>query len=406
MTNHILLSMQILLNLFVLLAVALLLGWACRRIHLPALIGEIGAGIILGPTLFSHPTDAATLHRWLLMADGLPPSLRVIIGAASIILLFYYGTTMRLDRLPKRLAVLKFAAWSVTVPVLIGTAVGFISLLPSPTSSLATAAILAVLFAISALPVIVRIFHDLHIHHSQFGATIIAVASVTDVICWMLLSLVLVFFAPNTNQQNIWAFVACYGLLLAGFFVLRHILRFLSQRYQPLITKDAAVLGVVAVSIFGGGWLARQVGIDMAIVSFLVGVMVARYCALAGRSVTWVRRLALWICGPIFFSSVGLRTNFALNFQLGTVITVIGIAYLSKTAAGWWGSRSLGWSYRLRLAAGVALSARGAMDIIIATIALETALISPVVFEAFVIMAIVTSITTYLVRPIARVFLE
>lgn len=394
--------MQDLLNLAVILAIALLLGWACRRVHLPTLIGEIGAGLILGPTLLGRLVDGHFARAWLPLSYGLPTSFNVVIGAASTILLFYYGTTIWTRQLPGRRAIVSFVAWSVTVPAFFGVIIGISALLPSPISRSSTAAIMAVLFAISALPVIVRVFHDLDLHRSHFGTTIIAVASITDILCWIMLSLFMGYFAPNIARQSLWNFFIFCGVLLLGFLALRRVFAWFEKRSQQRVVDDAKVLGIVTIAILGGGWLAHRVGVHYAMVAFLVGVTVAQFVHLTPGTAVGIRRLALWVCGPIFFSSVGLRTDYAANFQLRTVILVIGVAYLTKMIAGWWGARSIGWPPRLRVVAGIALSARGAMDIIIATIALESALISPAVFEAFVVMAILTSLTTYLIRPILR----
>lgn len=390
------------MNLALILAVAIVLGRTCRKIHLPALIGEIGAGIVLGPTILGHLSNKGLAHTWLPLAIDLTPTIQSFVSFASAILLFYYGTTIVTKQLPGRRAVLKFAAWSVAIPILFGVVVGLSALHPSPISRLATALTFAVMFAISALPVIVRVFHDLDIHQTRFGTTIIAVASITDLLCWIMLSIVLGYFAPHTVRQSTWIFLTIYLLLLLGFIVLYRIFVWVERRHQQRATHDISSLGIALVAVLVGSWLAQRVGISGVIIAFLVGVTLVQSTSVSPGIVTWIRRLAVWVCGPIFFSIVGLKIDYAKNFQVGTVTLVIGLAYLTKMIAGWWGARSVGWPPRLRIAAGIALSARGAMDIIVATIALESALISPAIFEAFVVMAIITSITTYLVKPILQ----
>lgn len=386
----------------IVLVTAVIFGFVCRRLHLPALIGEIGAGILLGPTVFTHIATFPQILTWLTQIQERAAVFHPILKIVSIILLFYYGTIVRLNHLPTRRNILQMVGWSLFIPAIFGVAIGLIQIFPTPANRLVTGLILAVLLAVSALPVIARIFLDLGIHQSRFGTTIIAVASINDLVCWIALSLILGYFGPTVRPLNFVRLVIIYSLLFLVFAFLKQALIWLRKRKVHQRLNDLGSVVGISIIVIAGGLLAQQVGIDWAVMAFFVGVMFGSLGQLSSFSTTWLRRIALWICSPIYFASVGLRTDYFQNFNLRIVVIIIVVAYLSKIISGWLGARALGWPVKLRWAAGISLSARGAMDIIMATIVLASGFISATIFEAFVIMAVVTSLTTYSIRPLVR----
>ena len=397
---------QLLVQLGIMLIAGRLFAELARSINQPAVVGEILAGIILGPTILGtlHPDSFAYLFP---SSGGSGIVLTGFVQIAVVMLLFIAGLEVDLH------IVLQQGRQAVTTSILgliVPFGLGFVFPYYFPEffgiididERLAFALFMGTAMAISALPVIVRILMDLNMFRSRMGLLVVASAMVDDVIGWMIFSVILSMIGQGTGMP-IWKTV----LLTLGFaaFTLT-IGRGLLNRVLPWVNKKLAwpggVLSLSLALCFLAAAFTEYIGIHAVFGAFIVGVALGDSEHFSERAKEIVHQFINNIFAPLFFVSTGLRVNFLTNFDGVLTLVIILIAFLGKVAGAGFGARLGGFSVRESFAAGFGLNARGAMGIILGLIGLESGLISEEVFVSLVVMALFTSITS---GPMMRISL-
>jgi Kef-type K+ transport system membrane component KefB len=248
--------------------------------------------------------------------------------------------------------------------------------------------------AISALPVIVRIMMDLKLFKTRIGMLVVASAMVDDIVGWIIFSVVLSMIGKGGEMS-----VGSTLLLTVGFaaFMLT-IGRGLLNRLLPWVNKKLAWPGgLLALSLslcFAGAAFTEFIGIHAVFGAFIVGIALGDSEHMNERAKEIVHQFINNIFAPLFFVAIGLRVNFLVNFDFWLTLVIILIAFAGKIIGAGGGTRLGGFTWRESLAAGFGMNARGAMEIILGTVALENGLINEKIFVSLVIMAIVTSMTS------------
>jgi Kef-type K+ transport system membrane component KefB len=385
------------LQLSVILLSALCFGQIARRLHQPVVLGELVGGIVLGPTIFG--AFAPTWYIWLFPGVGAPPMAReAVIKIGMLFFLFIAGLEVKIAHLQRQ-------GWSTALTSILGIIVpfgcGFAAVLVFPTLWGPQAHTQTVMFgmfigaalSISALPVIARILTDLGLLNQELGTVVMVTATINDLIGWSLFAVILSLLVPeDLPVRSVWFTLSTVG----GFFVLalglgklgsRPVLRWLRGH----LPWPGSFIAVIAVVVLLAATLAEAVGIHAFFGTFLVGVGLAQTAEEQHQVYEPIRQLAVSFFAPIYFVSIGLQADFAQHFDLILVFFVILIACLGKIGGASLGARLSGTPLRNALAIGFALNARGAMEIILASIALTYELIDQRVFVALVIMALATS---------------
>lgn len=386
------------LGISAMLAVALLLGHVMRRLHLPGVAGELLGGILLGPTVFE--ALAPEWYAWLFPATSTASLSRdAVIKLGLLFFLFSAGLQVNLAHLRQR--GLSIAATSISgIVVPFGLGLGSALLLPNLWGFQATgntwlfALFLGTALSISALPVIARILMDLDLMQRPLGVVVIAAATLDDLIGWALFVVILGNFVPAGQPgRSLWVTL---GLVLAfsalalsiGRWPGRHALRW-SQSHLPW---PSGFIGVTAILVLIAAAAAEAVGIHAIFGAFLIGVALAQSSEEHKQAHQVVSQFVRSFFAPLYFVSVGLQADFAANFDLRLVLLTLFVACIGKI-----GGVSLGaWLGRLppreALAVGFGMNARGAMGMILASVALEYELIDGRIFVSLIVMALVTSI--------------
>jgi Kef-type K+ transport system membrane component KefB len=387
-----------LLQIAVMLAVARLGGWLMRRIRQPAVLGELLGGIVLGPTVFSRLVPGA--YAWLFPNEGVVALARdTLITFGMLFFLFEAGLEVNLAmvrRLRWRIAWTSVAG--IALPFALGC--GLVLFWPGPwgpgaQSHASTFALfVGAALSISALPVIARILMDLDLLTKDLGVVVISAATVNDLIGWSLFAIVLSTFVPNgLHSRGMGATLA----LTVGFYVLvlgigRWVVRRAASWVQDHPSQRGIVTETVLVPVLLASAAAEFIGVHAFLGAFLVGVAASENlperdpACVGGQS-----QFALRFFAPIYFVSVGLKADFAVHFDLLLVSIVFVVATVGKVCGGVIGARLGGMPLREAWATGFAMNARGAMEIILASVALQHGLIDQRVFVALFTMAVVTS---------------
>ncbi len=396
------------LSLALLIGVARLLGEIARRFHQPAILGELLAGVLLGPTVFGQ--IAPQWQAFLFPTSGANAIVLQGIGSLAIVL-FMLVSGMEVDLS----AVWKQGRAAITIGTL-GTivpfATGVIAAVVAPLAfgrqegadPMIFALFLATAMAISALPVIAKTLMDLDLYRTDLGMVVISAAIFNDLIGWTIFAIILGMMGTHAAgfsvPMTIVLTLAYAGLILTvGRWLMHRILPFL----QAYTHSPGGVLGFAATAALCGAALTEWIGVHAIFGAFLVGVALGDSTHLQERTRVIVDQFVSFIFAPLFFATLGLKMNFIAELQPGLVLSIVFLACVGKLIGATWGARWGGFAARDSWAIGFAMNARGAMEIILGTLALNAGIIEKPLFVALVVMAIFTSaISGPLMRRILR----
>ncbi len=387
------------LELLALLAVARALGGLLRRIGQPAVIGELAAGLVLGPSVLG--AFAPDAQQWLFPADPVQRSLLAgpaWIGVFLLLVLTGLETDLALVRRLGR-GVAYVATGSLLIPLFAGIDLGFYlpdAFVPETAPRGIFALFLGTAFGISALPVISKILSDLDLMRRNVAQMLIAAAMADDVVGWVLLGVVAGLAQSGSLEAGALA-VRLGGLAL--FLVLAFTL---GQRAVDATLRSVRVRGgglsgslttVLLVAVFAGA-LTHALGLEAIFGAFIAGIVLGRSRFHDTEVFAHLDGVTRAFFAPLFFATAGLRVDLALLADpeiLAWGLLVIAAATATKFAGAWLGGRLAGLPRREALALGAGLNARGAVQIAVAAVGLSLGVLNAHSYTVVVLMAITTS---------------
>ena len=389
---------HLLIQLSVMLIMARLFAEVLRKLNQPGVIGEILAGILLGPTVLGmiKPDWFEALYPVGAVSGVI---LSGFVQVAVIMLLFIAGLEVDLH------IVWQQGRQAITTSLfglIIPFSVGFVFPYFFPqffgiadlNGRLIFALFMGTAMAITALPVIVRILMDINLFKSRMGLLVVASAMVDDLVGWLIFSVILGLIGKSGSMPLINTIILTIGFAVFMLTIGRGML----NRVLPWVNKKLAwpggVLSLSLALCFLAAAFTEWIGIHAIFGAFIMGVALGDSEHFSERAKEIVHQFINNIFAPLFFVSIGLRVNFILNFDLGLTLIILAIAFVGKIVGSGLGTRLGGFSWKESLAAGFGMNARGAMEIILGIIALENGLINEKVFVSLVIMALVTSMTS------------
>jgi len=390
-------ALVFLLSLAVLLSAARLLGEISRRLGFPLVFGELASGILLGPTVLGRAWPGG--QHWLF--PGGPPQtmLTGYTDVAVVLLLVVAGLEVNLGIVRRRgRSALLTSIMGIAMPLAGGVLLGVLlpdSDLVRPDHRTLFALFMGVALSISALPVIAKTLLDLGLFKTEVGLLVMAAAMINDLVGWLAFSVLL---GPmQGGSVNFGTVLRTVGLTF-GFVALSLLLgrpllgRLIAKLQADHHSGPRRVLSLVILCALFGASFTQWVGIHAVFGGFIVGVVVGDTPLLKERTRVIVHEFVTNIFAPVFFASLGLRADFVASFDLRLCVLVLVIASTAKIVGCTLGSRAGGLRWRPAAAVGFGLNARGAMEIILALLALEAGLLREQVFVALVVMALATSL--------------
>lgn len=385
------------LGLGVMLAATLVLGKGLLRLGLPLLVGELIGGVVIGPTVLGALFPA--VHAALFPATGAAAVARDgVIQFGLVMFLFVAGLEVDLGTLAGRKRTVALTSLlGVSVPFAVGVA----SVLLWPDlwqmgggqGFWVGPLFVGTILSISAIPVIARILIDLNLIGTSFGALVLAAATLDDLIGWTLFGIILSQFGISGRPETSWwvnlALVAALAavILSIGTEGGRRVLKWITH----VVDKSKSYVPLMVIVVLLAAACAEAIGTHAIFGAFLVGVAVARSWEPRRQAYAALRGITLEVFVPLYLVSIGLRTNFAANFDPLLVGVVLAVATAGKLVGAAGGAWLAGLSGRESLAIGFALNARGAMGIVLTGVALDYQLISERVFVALIFMSVATS---------------
>jgi len=356
-----------------------------KKIKLPVVMGEMILGIILGPSIIGY-IFPSFFNTYFPETGNVAISMNAITQISVVMLLFVAGMEMQLPVVLKqgRLA-LYTSLTSLVIPFTIGFWIAWIKPELFQTIHADTKIIFAVFFgtamAISALPVIARILMDMNIYRTKLGMLIMASAMFNDLIGWLIFSVVLAMM----DQKGVGAGLGftIFSVIAFGIFML--------TIGRKLLSKSLAFsLGLC----FLCAAFTQAIGVHAILGAFIMGIALGDSVHLNEKAREIIHQFVTNIFAPLFFVSIGLHVNFIVHFNLQLVLIVLVIACIGKITGASLGAYMGGLDFRNSMAVGFGMNARGAMEILLGTIAFKAGIIQPDLFVALIIMALLTSISS------------
>jgi Kef-type K+ transport system membrane component KefB/mannitol/fructose-specific phosphotransferase system IIA component (Ntr-type) len=388
-----------LLSLAVLLSAARLLGELARRLGLPLVVGELASGILLGPTVLGRLAPNAL--AWLFPSGTAQHMLAGYTNVGVVLLLVVAGLEVNLAIVRRRgRSALLTSVLGILMPLAGGVLLGVLlpdSDLVRPDHRTLFALFMGVALSISALPVIAKTLLDLGLFKTEVGLLVMAAAMVNDLVGWLAFSVLL---GPlRGSSLDLHSVVRSVGLTLGFVAVALLIARPLLGRLIVKLQADhhsgpRRVLSLIVLLALFGASFTQWVGVHAVFGGFVVGVVAGDARQLKERTRVIVHDFVTNIFAPVFFASLGLRADFVRAFDPRLCVLVFVVATAAKMVGCTIGSRAGGLRWRPAAAVGLGLNARGAMEIILALLALEAGLLKEQVFVALVVMALATSLVS------------
>jgi Kef-type K+ transport system membrane component KefB/nucleotide-binding universal stress UspA family protein len=386
----------LLIQLSLILFAARLGAEFARRIGLPAVVGELAAGIVLGPSVLGHfaptaftlifPHESAQYH--LLEVVG-------SLGMALLLLLTGLETDLRLLKNLGRAALIA-SGMGMFVPFATGYVLGIFmpdSYLAHPDQRFLFSAFLATAMSISAMPVIAKILLDLDLTKRNIGLVILSAGVVDDTVGWLILSLIA--GAASHGEVRIGSLfvtilesIAFLVVMAVAVYPLSRLLMTVATR--AFKTPDADLVLLLIVTFLCAA-ATEHIGIHAAFGAFISGTMFRQVPAMRAETVHRLESFVFPILAPVFFGIVGLKVDLWTLGGGNMLLVVLGVACFGKlfgcTLGGMWG----GMRFWEALSIAVAMNARGAMELVVATIGLSLGILNQQMFSIIVVVAITTS---------------
>ena len=388
----------LLVQLILIVAAARVLGALFRRIGQPPVIGEIVAGILLGPSLLGAVAPGVFQAIFPAASTGL---LKLFAEIGVLLFLFAVGLELDVDRLrgSAQTAVVVSHA-SIVAPYFLGVGLAlFLYRENAPPGVRFTpfALFMGIAMSITAFPVLVRILKEKGLFGSELGNTAVTAAAVDDVTAWSLLAMVVAisasrgFWAASVTMLLTVAFVAAMIFVVGP--LLRRLLGGPAAREQPGKTAVAAVL----VVLLGSALTTELIGIHALFGAFLAGVVMPRPRAFRAYLTERLEEFSSVFLLPVFFAFTGLRTSIGLLDDARSWLLcglLILVATAGKLGGTLFAARAVGSSWYQAFTLGALMNSRGLMELIALNVGYELGILSPRIFAMMVLMALVTTFAT------------
>ena len=389
----------LLIQIAVILMTARAVGWIFGKFHQPKVIGEMAAGIMLGPSLLGW--IAPGIFETLFPASSLD-FINALSQVGLVVFMFLVGLELNPKVIEKNgRSAIVISHVSIIVPFLSGT---LLAIFLYPKLSLATvpftnfALFIGVSMSITAFPVLARILTETKMVRTRVGTVTMAAAAVDDVTAWIILAGVVLLVRANTTGLPFWAtLIGAAVFALFMLFIGRRLLKRLGTGNNSDTGISQNQLALVLILVLASALVTEGLGIHPLFGAFFLGVVMPKDFTFVQELRTKLEDIVIVLLLPLFFAFTGLRTTVGLIsgpdslFYFGLILLV---AIGGKFGGAFLASRVSGMSWREAGSIGVLMNTRGLVELVALNIGLDVGVISPLVFTLMVFMALITSFMT------------
>ncbi|MEA2272465.1 MAG: hypothetical protein QOI98_1173 [Solirubrobacteraceae bacterium] len=382
--------------------IARLFGIAAVRLGQPRVMGEVVAGIALGPSVFG--AIAAGAQASLFSTDILP-AFGVAANLGLIFYMFMVGLELDRSQLKGRLAQSAVISnVSVLLPMVLGmlVALPIYKLVAPEKRFLAFAIFMGVSMSITAFPVLARILAERRMLTRPLGAIAITCAAIDDVTAWFLIALATAIAVAGTASDVARTIAEAAGFCLVMAFAARPLLGRVSAAYDEVGRVPGGWVAAIFAGVLLSAFVTEEIGIAVIFGGFVMGMIMPRNAELTEDVTRRMEDFVVTLLLPLFFAYTGLKTNIGLLDRpelWGLTLLLIGVAIVGKLFGAMIAARLSGFDWRESSVIGTLMNTRGLTELIVLNLALEKGVISDALFAALVIMALVT---TFMAGPMLR----
>ncbi|QNL50176.1 cation:proton antiporter [Olivibacter sp. SDN3] len=388
----------LLLQIITIILVARIFGYFCKKIGQPSVIGEIVAGIFLGPSIVGYYFPEFSVF---LFPESSLGNLGVMSQIGLILFMFVVGMELDLKVLRNQAheaVVISHA--SIIFPFALGVLFAYFiyeSMAPEGINFISFALFIGISMSITAFPVLARIVQERGLTRSRLGSIVITCAAADDITAWCILAAVIAIVKAGSFLS------AGYTILLAVayvFVMLRFVRPFLRRIGDIYTNKEALskpIVGIFFVTLLLSAWCTEVIGIHALFGAFMAGVIMPANVKFRNVFVDKVEDVALVLLLPLFFVFTGLRTQIGLLNEPGMwklCIVVILVAVTGKFLGSALAARFVGQNWHSSLTIGALMNTRGLMELVALNIGYDLGVLSPEMFAMLVLMALITTFMT------------
>ena len=388
----------LLAQIVTIIIVARFFGWVFRKIGQPSVIGEIIAGIALGPSLLKmyFPEFSAVLFPIESLGN-----LQFLSQIGLILFMFVIGMELDLKILKNRAneaVVISHA--SIVFPFTLGIGLAYFvyyRFAPIGVSFLSFALFMGIAMSITAFPVLARIVQERGIHKTKLGAIVITCAAADDITAWCLLAAVIAIVKAGSFVSAIYILLAAIFYVLVMLFVVKPFLKRIGDLYGDKSTLSKPVVAIFFLTLILSSYLTEIIGIHALFGAFMTGVIMPDISKFRNVIIEKVEDVSVILLLPLFFVFTGLRTEIGLindPFLWKVTGCIIVVAVVGKFVGSALAAKFVGQSWRDSLTIGALMNTRGLMELVVLNIGLDLKVLTPEVFTMMVIMALVTTFMT------------
>jgi Kef-type K+ transport system membrane component KefB len=388
----------LLTQIILILALSRILSETATRFKQPAVIGEIIAGIVLGPSIFGllfpksfdfiFPKDSIIYLHFLSQ-----------IGLA--IFMFIIGMEVDYAIIKKKMRSAIFISnMSVMFTFLLGMIVALFiyrTFAPAGVSFLPFSLFIAIALCITAFPVLVRIIQDRNLTHTPLGLTVITCAATDDITAWSLLAIIVVIAKASNIYSALLTILLAFSYVMLMLVMVRPFIEKVSHKLLSRHLKDKITITIALVILLVSAYISEIIGLQALFGAFLAGTIMPRNSRLKDMFVSKIGDFSAIVLLPIFFAYTGLRTQFGLLTtwsMWGFCLLIILVAVMGKFGGATISARITGQSWRDSFSIGALLNTRGLMELIVLNMGYDLGILSPEIFAIMCLMALLTTMMT------------
>lgn len=394
---------NLILQILVILVAARACGVVMRRVGQPQVIGEILAGICLGPSLLGL---VAPQVQAFLFPQGASQRLYFLSQVGILLFMFIVGLELDTKALrSKARSAFVISQISIVVPCALGIGLAFFLYAdygPHDRGMTAFALFMGIAMSITAFPVLARIIQEQGLTRTQLGTLAITCAAVDDVTAWCLLALVVGLVQSGTAAGAMWTILL--AALYAAFMLF--VVRFALNRSSGIIPAGPQLpphlLTFAFMALLLSAWVTEMIGIHALFGAFLVGVVMPERNGFKEKLSARIHDVTTAIFLPLFFAFTGMRTQIGLldDAQSWLIcLLVLCVAIFGKLGGAAIAARFTGYGWRTACVLGALMNTRGLMELVVLNVGYDLGILSPKIFTMMVVMAV---ITTTITGPVVR----
>ncbi len=389
---------MLLLQIISILLVSRIFGYLFVKIGQPTVIGEILAGIVLGPSLLGYFFPEA--YHFLFTPDSLS-NIYILSEIGLVLFMFVIGMELDLSALKNKMgATFVISQASIVIPYFMGMWLAYYlyeEFAAAQTDFMSFALFIGISMSITAFPVLARIVQERGLTKSHLGTISIASAAFNDVTAWCVLAAVIAISKTGSLDSSLFNIGLAVAYILVMMFVVKPFLKRIGEIYKNSEVVNKSVFAFFLLVLITSSYITQLIGIHALFGAFLAGVIMPPLPSFRKLIVDKVEDVSLTLLLPLFFVYTGLRTEIGLlntPYLWWIALIFIVVAVVGKFIGSAFSAKLLGETWKDSLSIGILMNTRGLMELIVLNIGYEMGILPPPIFVMLVIMALVTTFMT------------